>query len=151
MPPSLEFREISHRSVDYRNAVAMRDHILRAPLGLAFSESELEAESADWHLGGFDSDSGELVACLVLSPMAECVAKMRQVAVTESRRGQGIGSALVRFAEDVAKARGICQLVLHARAEVVAFYLRHDYEVEGPTFDEVTIPHRKMRKVLGRR
>lgn len=148
MPPCLEFREISHRSANYQNAVAMRDRILRAPLGLSFSEEELEAESADWHLGGFDPSTGELVACLVLSPLTESVAKMRQVAVVENRQRQGIGSSLIQFAEAFALSHGVCQLELHARAEVVAFYLRHDYEVEGPVFLEVTIPHRKMRKAL---
>ena len=148
MPPRLEFREIFHRSADYENAVAMRDRILRAPLGLSFSEAELDAESADWHLGGFDPASGELVACLVLTPLTGRVVKMRQVAVVENRQHHGFGSSLVRFAEAFASSHGAHQVELHARAEVVAFYLRHDYKVEGPAFLEVTIPHRKMRKAL---
>jgi predicted GNAT family N-acyltransferase len=145
----ITFREIPHRSPEYESALTMRDRILRAPLGLTFTDSEIEAESADWHLGGFDSKTDDLIACVVLTPLESGTAKMRQVAVVESRRGEGIGQDLVRFAEEFALTQGVRSMVLHAREDVVPFYEKLGYTLEGPPFIEVTIPHRKLRRALG--
>jgi predicted GNAT family N-acyltransferase len=144
----LAFREVAHRSPEYEACVRLRDRILRAPLGLAFSREELDAETGDWHLAGFAGDQDEPGACLVLSPLSPGVAKMRQVAVAENLRGKGQGKAIVEFAERLAKDRGVAEFVLNARENVVAFYEKLGYEAEGEIFVEVTIPHRKMRKRL---
>jgi predicted GNAT family N-acyltransferase len=142
------FRAIAHGGPEYLAAVTLRDRILRAPLGLAFTKIELAAEGSDWHLAGFDPGSGDLVACLVLTPLGNGVAKMRQVAVTESHRGRGWGRDAVMFAETFARRRGIREIVLNARETVVGFYLPLGYTVEGEPFVEVTLPHRRMRKAL---
>ena len=143
-----DFRLVSHRSPDYDETVRLRNRILRAPLGLTFSHQELEAEAGDFHLAGFAETSGALIACLVLTPLDGESLKMRQVAVTESYRGRGIGKALVRFAESFARERSISRLVLHARESVVPFYESLGYSIEGPPFTEVTIPHRRLTKTL---
>ncbi|MCB1229950.1 MAG: GNAT family N-acetyltransferase [Verrucomicrobiae bacterium] len=142
------FREISHQSADYDATVILRERILRQPLGLAFTEAELAAESNDHHLAAFDDGSEELIGCLVFTPLSDDEWKMRQVAVVENRRGEGIGRILVYLAEGFARCRGVRTIVLHARAEVVPFYLALGYSVEGDPFVEVTIPHRRMRKRL---
>lgn len=140
-----EYREISHRSAEYTEAIALRLRVLRAPLGLSFSRDELEKEADDWHLAAFD---GGLVACLVLSPLPDARARMRQVAVLESRRGLGIGRSLVLHAEDFARARDLRGILLHAREPVVPFYEALGYVVEGEPFIEITLPHRVMTKRL---
>lgn len=144
-----DFREIAHGSADYQAAIELRERILRRPLGLAFEKTELEAEAADFHLGVFENtDPALLIGCLVLTPKASAVAKMRQVAVTETHRGRGIGQDLVRYTEQFARGQGFNKIVLHAREEVVPFYQRLGYEIDGDPFLEVTIPHRRMRKRL---
>lgn len=144
----LAFREVAHGSPDHTACVRLRDRILRAPLGLAFTPEELEAESGDWHLAGFADGRPEPVACLVLTPLGGGIAKMRQVAVSETLRGRGHGKAIVEFAERFAAGRGMEEMVLNARENVVAFYEKLGYEAEGDRFVEVTLPHRKMRKHL---
>ena len=144
----IEYRQFPHPDPVFQEAVRLRDRILRAPLGLAFSDEELEAEAADFHLGAFDSEYDRLVGCLVLSPLENGDLKMRQVAVDESCRGQGIGKALVRFAEGFARERNYPAIVMNAREPVVPFYEALGYEVEGAAFIEVTIPHRRLAKRL---
>lgn len=141
-------RTLIHQGDDYRAAVSLRDRILRAPLGLSFSEDELEAEHGDFHLGAFDDKDGTLIGCLVLSPQPEHALKMRQVAIAESHRGQGIGMALVNFAEALAQSRGFDRIILNARESVVPFYERLHYQVIGEPFIEVNLPHRRMSKAL---
>jgi predicted GNAT family N-acyltransferase len=142
----ISLQRIAHGSAEYEAAVALRYRILRQPLGLDFSPEQLAAEAADIHLAAFAEE--RLIGCLLLTAVSNEEVKMRQVAVEESFRGQGIGSRLVAFAEQVAREHGYRTMSLHAREEAVPFYLRLGYETVGDPFIEITIPHREMRKVL---
>jgi predicted GNAT family N-acyltransferase len=46
---------------------------------------------------------------------------------------------------------GFTEVYLHAQAAAVDFYERLGFRAEGPEFDEVGIPHRRMRRGIGRR
>ena len=139
------FREVEHGTEEYRRTVELRDRILRSPLGLDFSEEELAAEAADSHLAGFLQDE-VLSACLVLSWDSEPKAKMRQVAVEPHCQGQGIGKALILFAEQSVRARGLDFIYCNARLPVVPFYECLDYNTVGDKFSEVGIDHVRMEK-----
>jgi len=144
-----EFLVIEHGSDRYRETVGIRDRILRSPLGLEFSDAELAAESSDHHLVAIDAETREIIACLVLTPLDEEAVQMRQVAVIETRRGEGIGKCLVSFSEQQATRLGFELMQLHAREPVVPFYEALGYEVIGEPFIEVTLPHRAMKKPVG--
>ncbi len=141
-----EVREIVYRSADYFVFLQLRREILRWPLGLEFSDAELEQESADIFLAAFDGDA--LVGGLILTRIDDHTVRMRQVAVREDRRGTGVGRALVEASEAVASERGYQSMILHARANVTPFYLRLGYAREGEEFSEVGIPHFAMVKRL---
>ena len=141
-----EFSEILYGSAAYEASVALRDAVLRRPLGLGFSHDELDRERTDHHLACHVG--GELVGCLILVPKAGGEIKMRQVAVAPHARGRGFGRALVRFAEDFARERSFTVMTLHARESAVAFYERLGYERAGERFEEVSVPHWRMRKAL---
>ncbi len=146
MQPILKL--IAHGSAEYEAAVGLRYRILRQPLGLTFTPEQLAAEAEDIHIAAF---SGErLIGCLLLTSLSPETVKMRQVAVHEPFRGQGIGSRLVAFSEEAARERGYRTMVLHAREEAVPFYQRLGYAPVGEPFIEITIPHREMRKTLAR-
>lgn len=147
----MRFCEIKHASKEYEKAVELRRLVLRKPLGLDFTEHQLKAEAADIHLSAWDN--GELVGCVVLTPTDEIkncvkVVKLRQMAVDPNVQRKGIGKRLISFAERVAVARGSGIITLHARATAVPFYERLGYCVVGEPFEEVTIPHREMEKVI---
>ncbi|MBZ6493824.1 GNAT family N-acetyltransferase [Natrinema longum] len=76
------------------------------------------------------------------------VGKVERVAVRRSRRGEGVGQALMDAAETCAESRGLGLLVLHAQTRVVGFYREHGYEQVGDEFEEAGIPHVEMRKRL---
>jgi len=73
---------------------------------------------------------------------------MRQVAVAAEWQRQGIGTALVEYAEAVARKVGYRRMILHARQEAVPFYERLGYARIGGRFEEVTILHWAMEKCL---
>lgn len=144
--PDLSFRIVHHGSADYLETVALRDDVLRRPLGLVFTPEQLGAEAADIHLAAYLDDA--LVACLILVPLANGEIKMRQVAVRHDLQSKGIGRSLVEESERIARERGFQHMILNARQTAVPFYERLGYTTIGPEFLEVTIPHRRMERSL---
>ncbi len=145
-PINLMMREVAHGSPDYWATVALRDVVLRQPLGLQYSPQELQAEADSRHLACYCGD--ELAGCLVLRPAADGDVRMRQVAVAPSMQRRGVGAALVAYCETLARELGFRRMVLHARETSVPFYERLGYLRHGQRFEEVTIPHWSMAKTL---
>ena len=142
----MTLREIHPGAPDYEAALRLREKVLRAPLGLSFTDTELADESNCFHLGGFDG--GRLIAILLLKHVDVSTAKMRQVAVAPDVQGSGIGSELVAYAESFARERGYARMVAHARCTATGFYLRNGYSTSGGQFIETTIPHILVSKDL---
>lgn len=142
---SVSFKFIEHGSLDYEKAISLRDRILRKPLGLSFSEDELSAEREYIHIAA--TMGSEIIATSVLVACGlHC--KMQQVSVKESLVNCRIGSRLLEFCEAYAKKHGFQSIYCHARKSAENFYLRNNYLPEGDYFEQVTIAHIKMRKVL---
>jgi GNAT superfamily N-acetyltransferase len=147
-PFMLRISTIAHRSQAYEEAVGLRAAVLRHPLGLDFTPQELDDEAASHHIVAVDDDDGSCVGCLVLLPIDAEVMRMRQVAVRPDRQRQQIGTALVDFAEQSARALGYREIVAHVRESAIPFYARLGYERRGARFVEVTLPHFLMRKII---
>ena len=137
---------IEHGSGEYEETVALRDEVLRKPLGLSYDPAELAEEKDSFHLALRKGD--ELVACLVLKPLDERCIKMRQLAVRESSQAKGFGRELVNYAHSFAREREYAEIVLHARETARGFYQKLGYEAEGDSFVEVGLLHIAMRKKL---
>jgi dihydrofolate reductase/predicted GNAT family N-acyltransferase len=141
----IHFKIIDYGSDDYKKAVALREEILRKPLGLFFTKEELEMEKKHVHIAGFLGQ--EMCATAVLVPDGDEM-KMQRVALKASFQGKGIGSSLMRFCEEYAIKHGFKSIYCHARGTAVQFYQKNQYALEGEPFDEDGIPHRKMRKTI---
>jgi dihydrofolate reductase/predicted GNAT family N-acyltransferase len=141
----IHFKIIDYGSDDYKKAVALREEILRKPLGLFFTKEELEMEKEHVHIAGFLGQ--EMCATAVLVPDGEEM-KMQRVALKASFQGKGIGSSLMRFCEEYAVKHGFKSIYCHARGTAIQFYQKNQYVLEGKPFDEDGIPHRKMRKTI---
>lgn len=142
----MEFVEIPWQSELYRQEIELRDKLLRAPLGLSFSEEQLQAEADQWHFGMLDQQ--RLIACAVIVPLSEQHVKLRQMAVANAQQRSGIGTQLIAQIEATLAQRGIEQIELHAREIAVGFYERLGYAKQGDSFIEVSIPHWKMTKSI---
>jgi ribosomal protein S18 acetylase RimI-like enzyme len=153
-------REFSFSSDHYKKALRLRAEVLRDPLGLKFSPDDLAPDARDIHVGAFQG--GELIGCLILTQIAPPMSiatkatalpsamKMRQVAVHPSKQGQGVGKMLALYCEEITTRIGAQEIVLSARETAVPFYLGLGYEIIGEPLIEVTLPHRKMRKLLAK-
>ena len=126
-------------------ALALRNTVLRIPLGLEFLPEDIQSEWNSHHLVA-ELDSGELVGVLVLKPCRDNTIKMRQVAIAPKMQKKGIGKKLVGYSEFFAKSLGFQKMELHARSEAVPFYQHLGYQIKGKKFTEVGIDHFFMYK-----
>ncbi|HLF47524.1 MAG TPA: GNAT family N-acetyltransferase [Chitinophagaceae bacterium] len=131
---------------EYRQMIKLRDEILRKPLGLSFSESELEKEKNYILVGAFEDD--EILGCCMIVEKDPTIARLRQIAVLNDLQGKGIGRALVLFAENLARDHGYKIISMHARKNTVPFFEKMGYQVTSDEFIELTIPHVEMEKEL---
>jgi len=137
---------IDHGSPEYKQMIRLLDDILRKPLGLSFSQTELEMETHQILIGAFEEE--KLLGCCMLVKEEAGVVRLRQMAVSNTVRGKGIGRALMDFAENIARDQGFRRLTMHARKTARGFYEHLGYEVTSEEFQEVTIPHFVMEKRL---
>ena len=142
----MKIRTFEFGSATYKEALEIRDEVLRKPLGMSIFKDNLEADQTDFHIGAFENH--QLAGCLILHPLGNGEIKMRQVAVRSSLQKAGIGKGMVQFAESLAIEKNHEKMVLHARKVVVGFYQKLGYKTEGEEFTEVGIPHFKMFKYL---
>lgn len=137
---------IDYGTDEYRQMLALRDAILRKPLGLHFDSDELENEKKNLHIAAFEDD--QMLGCCMLVQENDETVRLRQMAVMNDLQGKGIGRALMQFAENLARDRGYKKISMHARKNAAGFYEKMGYKKVGEEFTEITIPHYVMEKEL---
>lgn len=143
---TLRLQWIGHLSPAYALSVALRRDVLRKPLGLEFTETQLASESASFHLAAWEEDV--LLGTLLLTPLEGGSIQMRQVAVDDMKQRLGIGRLMVAESEAEAVRRGFTRITLHARDTAVPFYEKLGYKPVGDEFIEVSVRHQEMEKLL---
>lgn len=143
----ITYRQITTANREYEAEKALRNRVLRAPLGLTLSEEDVRGEEQQIHVVAVD-ERGEAVGCVLIAPAADGTARIRQMAVQEDFRGKGIGAGLMAHSETIARALPARKLTMHARLSARGFYERLGYRVTSDVFMQVTIPHVAMEKTL---
>jgi len=131
---------------EYKLMLKLREDLLRKPLGISFTKDELDREKENVLIGAFDDD--DILGCCMLVEQDSKVVKLRQLAVLNTLQGKGVGTAILQFAENLARDRGYKTITMHARKNTVDFFRNLGYKVDGDEFIEITIPHYKMDKEL---
>ena len=143
---SMALKIIDYGTHEYKLMIKLRDDLLRKPLGITFSKEELEKEKDNILIGAFDDD--DILGCCMLVEQDSKIVKLRQLAVLNTLQGKGVGTAILQFAENLARDRGYKTITMNARKNTVDFFEKLGYKVEGDEFIEITIPHYKMDKEL---
>ena len=111
--------------------------------------AELEIDEFDptaTHVLGYQD--GQCIGTGRLVALGNGQAQIGRMAVLVQFRKQGIGTQILESLIELAKSRGMHQLILHAQIAAIPFYERMGFQAEGPTYDEAGIPHRNMILVL---
>lgn len=114
--------EAAYGSGLYRQSVALREAILRAPLGLTLTGEELADDVIRRHFCAIFP--GAVVGTVSLKELDAETLQLRQMAVAEDRRRERIGARLLARAEDWARWDGYRLIMLHARLGAEGFYAR---------------------------
>lgn len=142
----MDIRIIPHRGKEYEEMVTFRTTFLLEPIGVPATYIDRGAEAEDILIGAFADD--RMIGCCVLSRRDQDTVQLRQMAVRDDMRLNGIGKAILEFAEYIALNNGYNILMMHARDPVLPFYQKCGYAVSGEEFSEVGIPHHRMHKEL---
>ena len=74
--------------------------------------------------------------------------KIGRMAVLQSWRNRGVGSAILEALMQQAKTMGLVEVTLNAQVEAYAFYQHHGFSRCGEVFEEAGIKHIKMQCLL---
>lgn len=141
---NITFSEAKFGSSLYSEAVKLRSLVLREPLGLHFTQEDLEDEKDQVHIVA--EFKNEVVGVVLLKKLSVNKVKLRQFAVHPNWQAQGIGMKMLQYFEQVARSLNANQVEMHARLNAINFYTKSGYQKEGSIFEEVGIPHYKMTK-----
>jgi N-acetylglutamate synthase-like GNAT family acetyltransferase len=139
-------KQIDYGTAEYNQLVQLRKQLLRLPLGLNFTEEELQKEKNDILIAAFDDD--RILGCCMLCPLNKNTLRLRQMAVADNLQGKGIGASIMIFAENLARDKGYRHMLMHARDSAIGFYEKFGYKIKGTPFTEVNLPHHVMEKEL---
>jgi predicted GNAT family N-acyltransferase len=126
----------------------LRWRVLREPWAQPRGSERDDSDSSSYHLMLRDSVGlAAAVGRIHLNSAEE--AQVRYMAVADLRRGKGLGGRILSGLEDFARSKGAKEIVLNAREDAVAFYIRYWYRVEGPAETLFgVVRHVRMRKRL---
>lgn len=104
---------------------------------------------------GRDQDALHLIAVAGDRLLATCrlvfvggTVQFSRLAVAAEARRRGIATAMLRVADEEARARGANRIVLHAQTYARSLYEQAGYVARGRTFVEADIEHVAMEKLL---
>lgn len=140
----MTFIQFDTLSPYYRRMLALRQEVLRKPLGLDLYQQDLSKEVKYWHFGALINQ--QLVACLMIVPGSNRQVTLKQMAVSPCARGKGVGQQLIRYVEQYLVSRGIQNIELAARQSAIGFYQKLGYQCVGEPYIEVSLTHQRMIK-----
>lgn len=130
----------------YRQALVLREQILRKPLGLTMSQEELADDAIRRHFCAVEL--GAVIGMVSLRPLDEETLHLKQLAVSQDKRDSHVGTRLLAHAEAWGANAGFRLMIAHARIGAEGFYFKRGYAQEGEPFEEHTIPHVRVTKQL---
>ncbi len=137
------FKVVKYGGDEHAEAIALRKEVLYEARGI--STADYNEEDRHIQIVGF-SDGIIIATCSLVPDDDHC--RMRYVAIKNDIQGAGIGSKMLVFFEEQARNQGFKSIYCHARDTAINFYTKNGYKTEGEMFEQVTIPHVKMRKIL---
>ncbi|SET87843.1 GNAT family N-acetyltransferase [Thalassotalea agarivorans] len=133
---------------EFEQYYQLRYQILRQPWQQPIGSEKDELEDSSKHIIAVDK-SGMVVAVGRIHQASASEAQIRYMAVQESSQGEGLGAMVIEALEQWAKSKNLNTVVLNARENALAFYLKLGYRELGFShclYGEVN--HFKMAKDL---
>lgn len=124
----------------------LRWELLRAPWGQPRGSERDEFEDTAFHVLAEDA-AGGAIGVGRLHRLDKHVGQIRYMAVVDTWRGRGVGTAILGRLEQQAMQWQLHVIQLHAREPAVNFYRHHGYSTIAPSHTLFgAIPHMLMSK-----
>jgi predicted GNAT family N-acyltransferase len=140
----VEVRE-SRTDDELTAALDLRERVFCEEQGVSMEADRDGRDQEATHIVAVD-DGRVIGTCRLLFRAG--VARLGRLAVEPDRRGDGVGAAILREADRLARDAGADAISLHAQTYAKELYLRDGYLERGPTFVEEGIEHVSMEKPL---
>ena len=140
-------KPIVYGSPEYAATLALRNKVMRVPLGLNIYNEDFSCEAASRIIGIFDGDT--LLATGVMSHQGE-VYKIEYLCVDTDLQSGGLGGVMLEHFVETARQYGGKKITLDARVKAQRFYERHGFTAVGEIFVMAIAPvdHIVMEKYL---
>jgi predicted GNAT family N-acyltransferase len=126
-------------------ALALRERVFCGEQGVSIEADRDGRDPEATHIVAV-ADGQVIGTCRLL--FRSGVARLGRLAVEPGRRGDGVGAAILREADRIARHAGAEAISLHAQTYAKELYLRDGYLERGATFVEEGIEHVSMEKPL---
>lgn len=142
-----EIKTILYGTQEYEKTLALRNKVMRIPLGLNIYEEDFSSEKDALMMGMFDGE--QLLGVGVMSNNGPDY-KLEYLCIDSEIQSCGIGASLLECLEAMAKRQGAQKISMDARVSAKKFYARHGYETVGDIFllDYAPVEHIVMEKKL---
>lgn len=140
-------RPIAYGSPEYDATLALRNRVMRVPLGLNIYNEDFSCEAASHIIGIFEGDT--LLATGIMYHR-QGVCKIEYLCVDFHCQSRGLGGQMLEYFVDTARRAGADKVILEARLKARPFYQRHGFTAKGEIFTVpiAPVPHIFMEKVL---
>jgi predicted GNAT family N-acyltransferase len=99
------------------------------------------------HVVAFD-EKGRCVGTGRVVRMDARTCQIGRMATDASHRRHGVGAKVLDALEQMARLRGLAEVMVHAQIPAEPFFANRGYVKEGDVFLEEGVPHVRMRKQL---
>lgn len=142
-----QIRTIKYGTKEYEDTLALRNKVMRVPLGLDIYQEDFSCEKNAIIIGMFDEQN--LVGVGVMSHDHTSY-KVEYLCVDSDIQSHGFGGRLLEQLESIARKKGATKISMDARVSAKNFYLRHGYHEVGDVFllDFAPVEHIVMEKYL---
>lgn len=140
------YQHAAYGSDLYLESLAVRETMLRRPLGMHNRQEDIEKDHEQLHFVAVHQ--GHVIATVSAIRLGNARLKLRQMAVSAQYHGQGIGASLLEYAHAYAREEGVEHITLNARDSAIRFYEKLGYRPVGELFDEIGLTHQRMDLIL---
>ena len=126
-------------------ALALREEVFAGEQGVPLDADRDGRDGEALHLVAVD---GEVLGTCRMLIRPGGTARFGRLCVRASARGRGIAAALLRAAEEEARAAGAVRIGMHSQTDALPLYERAGFTTYGERFDEEGIEHVGMEKHL---
>lgn len=141
-----EIFKVVYSDKRYPEVLALRQLILRDPLGMTYTQKELDADKGMIFFAYYND--GEILGTVGLEDLGNGKAQLRQMAVHDKTQGQGVGRKIVEALEEHCREAGFKEIHLDSRYNARGFYEKLGYTEYGEIYDKIGLKHIDMKKVL---